>query len=464
MDNCYLCGNEFDTDKVLRHDEHILQQAIGGALSNKNILCLTCGEYLGRDVDVPFNEIFHGIATRLDIKKDRKPNKKSTIKGALVSKSDRFGFDLSGTEVIWKDFKVTPAVPLHRYSNDNSKVIIYANKKQAKTYSKKVEIDVGTKFKDNKPEFIFCDDIDGSVLYQFKLDSDAFKKGLAKIAIGFASSIGISRNEMPLALKVKPDNRAEIKSNIKLLQYFPLGEIYSNLESLSSEIGYFPTHTLIIFTAASDPSKLVCYIELFSTFQWYVILNDNYQGDAVYEYHYQRLLKTDDYIFEPGRHYYKERSQTLAYLGISKDRIHNAYEKQKDSKDAKTIESVEIEIVKEEYIKKKYRVEFEQEIERGLSVMTTNIIKQGLNSFKNPMDLKMNIELFYDYQGDDEIFNISSYKRCYTQDFQNRDYISSLMDSFQSLSDSGELQKYSYSKFNKLSEFIEVEGIKKKLA
>lgn len=464
MDNCYLCGNDFDTDKVLRHDEHILQQAIGGVLSNKNILCLTCGESLGRDVDVPFNEIFHSIATRLDIKKDRKSNKKSAIKGTLVSKSDRFGHDLSGTEIICKDFKVTPVVPLHRYSNDNSKVIIYANKKQYKKYVKKVEIEVEDKFRDNKPEFIFCDDIEGSVRYQFELDSDAFKRGFAKIAIGFASSIGISRNEMPLVLKVKPNNRAEIQSDIKLLQYFPLGDLDSNLESQSSEIGYFPTHTLIIFTAASDPSTLVCYIELFSTFQWYVILNDNYQGEAIYEYHYQRLLKTDDYIFEPGRHYYKERAHTLAYLGISKDRIHNAYVKQKDSKDAKTIEDVEIEIVKEEHIKKKYRVELEQEVERGLSVMTTNILQKGLSSFENPMDLKMNIDLFYGYNGDDEIFNISSYKRCYTRDLQNRDYIFSLIDSFQSLSGSGKLQEYSHSKLHKLSEFIENEGIKKKLA
>lgn len=464
MDNCYLCGNDFDADKVVRHDEHILQQAIGGVLSNKNILCLSCGESLGREVDVPFNEIFHSIATRLDIKKDRKSNKKSAIKGTLVSKLDRFGLDLSGTIVVWKDFEVVPVVPFHRYVDDNSKVIIYANKKQSKKYLKKVEKEVEIKFKGNNPEFVFCHDIDGSVCYPFELDNNAFKRGLAKIAIGFASSIGIARNEMPLVLKVKPDSSAEIRFDIKLLQYFPLGVLDLNIESLRSEIGHFPTHTIIIFTAASDPSMLICYIELFSTFQWYVILNDNYQGDSVYEYHYQRLLKTDDYIFEPGRHYYKERGQILAYLGISNDRVRDTYEKQKDSQNAKTIESVEIEIVKEEHIKKKYRVEFEQEIEKSLSVITTNIIQQGLNNIKDPIDFKMNIDLFYDYHNQDETFNISSYRRCYTHNQQHRDYISSLIDSFESLSESGKLKEYSHARFNQLSEFIEEEGIKKKLA
>ncbi|PSV97858.1 HNH endonuclease [Photobacterium iliopiscarium] len=457
MDNCYLCGNVFDTDKVKRHDEHIIQQAIGGVISDKNILCFSCGEYLGREVDVSFNEIFHSISTRLDIKKDRKLNKKSAIKGILQSKIDQFGVDLGEIEVLWKDFKVTPVVPMHHYVNDNSKVIIYAMKKQAKTYAKKVERE--SKFKDNKPEMVFCDDIEGLVSYPFKLDGGAFKKGLAKIAIGFASYLGIKREDVPLVLDIKTDNSAEIRRNIQLIQYFPLGALDPRLEELKPEVGYFPTHTLIIFTSLSNPSLLVCYIELFSTFQWYVILNDKYQGDPIYEYFYQRLLKSDDYNFEPGRKYYKERQGILSYLGISDNRINDAYEKQKNNNDAKSIEYVEIEIVKEEHIKKKYRVDFEQEIDNSLSVFTTEVIKKGFSSIENACDIKKGVDLFYDYNTDREQFKILNYKRCYVSNGEYQDYIYSLM----TLSGSDKLRNYSFSKFNQLTAFTEMEGIKRKL-
>ena len=30
MDKCYLCGNFFNKSDTLKHDEHIIQQAIGG--------------------------------------------------------------------------------------------------------------------------------------------------------------------------------------------------------------------------------------------------------------------------------------------------------------------------------------------------------------------------------------------------------------------------------------------------
>jgi hypothetical protein len=462
MDSCYLCGKEFDSKNTLRHDEHIIQQAIGGVITDKNILCLGCGEKLGKEVDVPFNAIFHGISTRLDIKKDRKVNKKAAVKGTVVSDVDGFGIDLSGTEVIWKDFKVTPTVPLHRYVSDNSKVIIYAQKKQARNYIKKVESEIKTKFPDNEPEIVLCDDIHGVVSYPFEMDNNAFKKGLAKIAIGYAYRIGIPREELPLVLSVGADGYSEIRTDIKIIPYLPLSALDSSLESLKSKVGYFPTHTLIIFTAASDPSLLVCYIELFSTFQYYVILNDNYKGIHLYEYHYQRLLKVDDYIFEPGRRYHKERRDILAFLKISENRIQEAFEKQQDNEGAKSMEEIEIDIVREEHIKQKYRAEFQSEIDRGLSAVTQKIFLGGLEKVDNPIDIKMNVDLFYKRHGDDEIFNISSYRRVYTHNNSNHDYVLSLISSSRLPGHSEKFRQYGHYKFAMLNDFIEQEGFKRK--
>ncbi|EPE2685207.1 HNH endonuclease [Vibrio alginolyticus] len=121
MDSCYLCGEVFNESDVLKHDEHIIQQAIGGTLTSDSVLCKSCGENLGNTVDVPFNMMFDSICTRLDIKKDRGNKKKGTAKGVIFGKGDCYGNDLSGIEVFWRDSKVTPVIPIHRYTPDEKK-------------------------------------------------------------------------------------------------------------------------------------------------------------------------------------------------------------------------------------------------------------------------------------------------------------------------------------------------------
>ena len=87
MNKGYLCGKEFDDKDVKKHDEHIIQQSIGGNLTVNDILCSSCGGKLGNKVDVPFVNIFEGIATRLDIKRDRKGYNQSTYHAWQKSKN-----------------------------------------------------------------------------------------------------------------------------------------------------------------------------------------------------------------------------------------------------------------------------------------------------------------------------------------------------------------------------------------
>lgn len=78
------------------------------------------------------------------------------------------------------------------------------------------------------------------------------------------------------------------------------------------------------------------------------MLSDSYEGKPVYEYHYQRIEKADDYVFTPDRRHYKERNVILGGLGITDERIQSAYEKQKDKKNQKSLEQIEIDIIREE--------------------------------------------------------------------------------------------------------------------
>lgn len=448
MDKCYLCGKFFNKSDVVKHDEHIIQQAIGGTLTSNSILCQACGGRLGNEIDVPFNMMFDSICTRLDIKKDRGNNKKGTAKGIISIGKDRYGSDLIGVEVFWRDSKITPVKPMHRYSSDQKTVIVYADSKQLENYLKKVETEVIEKFgSDLKPDIIVCDDIEGVITFPLELDNQSFKKGFAKIAIGFASKVGVDRNDIDLVIDAE---LGKIKDDINLLQFYPKGLLDEVMERDKNEIRYFPSHTLILFTAASNPKLLVCYIELFSTFQWYVILSENYGGESIYESYHQRVDKQENYIFEPGRRYYKERSMILSSLGIEKDRINSAYDKQKSSPNSKTIEEVEYAIIQEEYIKQKYHVDSDEEIKILIDYSLQQLMLQ--QSFETMLDAHANMKLFYD---SDENFNPSGYRRVYIKDGERHDYIYSIYKEYSTDEDRNKRKKYGHEKFKMLSRYMQ---------
>lgn len=455
MDRCYLCGEEFNQSSVVKHGEHIIQQAIGGGLIVNSILCRDCGILLGKEIDKPFNDIFESIAVRLDIRKDRESRTKTkSIKGTIISETDVYGVYVKGIEVVWNNFEITPVTPFHRYIENGRKLIIYASKKQLTKYIKKVEKEI----ENNKLEIVKCHDITALVEFPFPMNNKHFKRGIAKIAIGFACSQGILRDKLPLVLDLNVNLADRIKENIPLVQYYPLGIIDSIIEREKSKIRNYPSHCLILFTTLAKPTKLVCYIELFSTFQWYVVLNDDYQGEEIYKYHFQSLQKLDDYHFEPDRRYYKERMIYLDQLGITEDRIETAFRNQKDGKEKKSKEEIEIRIVKEECIKQKYKVDFKNEVKVSVDFVlqqysvTNNNLNENINFYEN-------VKLFYptmDYID----FNIISYRRFYKRGKKYRDYVDDSLVLL--IEDPDKMREHSYFRFNELSFFMQKQLIDKK--
>lgn len=545
MDKCYLCGKEFNDIDVKKHDEHIIQQSIGGNLTVNDILCSSCGGKLGNEVDVPFVNIFEGIATRLDIKQDRKGNNQSTksVKGKMEN-----------IDVIWKDFKVSPVKPFHLYTIDKRFVIIYANEQTAENYkSKKVKKEINENLlnqifikskklkwlneariltlKDfqyqfnefcKKTEVIICDDMDGLVKFPFNMDEKAFRRGLAKIAVGFASSHDIQREDMPLVLKIDTNtDEAKIQDKIPMIPFYPLGVIDKLIEVQKNEFEYYPFHNIILFTIDYDPKTskgkkvLICYIELFATFQWYVVLNKEYYGDSIYESYAQQILKKDDYIVELGRRYYKERNIWLQPLGITKEYIDKKHEKHKDkilSKlkwsqnttiplitqqaniflNLKSRFKIEYEIIQEETIKQKYKFDFEGYIQNTISGINNQVltfkdkekfshINNDVTKFLNNKDIVAtynsvlsnfdgyqnfhnNLFLFYSLDYDEnEISSIYSFRVFYYQECKLKNYYSELLDNFQLLQNNGSLKDYHHKKMYMLENHIFQENIKRKM-
>ncbi|MEH2362177.1 hypothetical protein, partial [Nostoc sp.] len=116
--------------------------------------------------------------------------------------------------------------------------------------------------------------------------------GLNKIATGFASHHGVKRTDLVRSLDITQGNEKIIYSK-NVIPFFPIGcfDIFLELNRTELE-NYYPTHTLILFTQkyTNDKKLLYCYIDLFSTFQFYVLLNDNYKGDDIHKKYYQTVL------------------------------------------------------------------------------------------------------------------------------------------------------------------------------
>jgi hypothetical protein len=457
MEFCYCCGKKFDSVSVLKHEEHIIQQSIGGRLKCNDILCKNCGEKLGHYIDAPFGRIFSDLCAFLDIKKDRNGARKS-VKGVIVSENDRYGNCLNGVDVVWKNSKVFPVRPIHKYSVDKSKVFIYAKKKSLRNYIKKVESELDCYFPaENRPELVTCDDIECYFNFNFNIDEEVLSSGLVKMAIGYASSLGIDRKYLNLVFDF---DRSEIKKGIRLLPFTPKGILDRFIENNEHKFRYYPSHTLILFTSYLEPSAIIFYVELFSTFKFYIIMGDGYCNAPFYHGYTQSLGKESFIKYTPDKDYHKIRESELLYYSISESKIDKEYEAQRYSKNAKKREEIEYELIENEINKRKYSLDFEEELEAiiGHSISELRNIEST-----NIVELVKNMRLFYganDKRG--EFFRSYSYRRFYIENNIVRDYISSLNDFY--CTDEGEKiwKKYGHFKYYKLSNFSQLKNLKEK--
>lgn len=307
MDTCYLCGQPlFDKDEYnkdpskfgagtkFKHAEHIIQNALYGRLTSDEILCETCGTKLSDEVDSNFVKLFDGFTVPINhilASKDHGGKLNKTLLGHIVKHNGQ------KIEIQVRDGKITPRKPDFDYIEEKNHVKIYANSKTLKHYQthvlgelKKLGVDISTL----KIELI--DDIQdfGEMGVNFSEGVENFnlkiKLGLNKIATGFAVSNGINRNELPCTLDTKAQ---QIIFTTNVVPFYPYGVLDLMIEPFRVVLEEeFPTHTLMLYTDNSfGKTKLVCFIDLFSTFQFYVILNHDYKGNTINKTYYQTIIK-----------------------------------------------------------------------------------------------------------------------------------------------------------------------------
>ena len=129
--------------------------------------------------------------------------------------------------------------------------------------------------------------------------NEHFKQGIVKIALEFAIDRGIDRTYMPDILNIDEKGYASVIYDcVDVIPYTPLTKEENEYEIRKHTFVPFPQHLLRLYNIENpDSSKsLVCYIELFSTFQYFVILNSKYEGPDIDVYYGQRIFKEYDNI------------------------------------------------------------------------------------------------------------------------------------------------------------------------
>jgi hypothetical protein len=303
MNNCYLCGCDLEDhidESTVNHFEHVIPQAIGGQLAVRDILCKTCGghERLGGKIDKPFSDMFKLITDRIDMKRDRK-TQPVPLKAKLKVLDDGSEFEVHLMENILSTQK-----PNFHVDYEKKRVQVFANKKVAKDYKKKVERDLIQSGKidstyvvevvsdmSEHPEFF------GTLEIPFKLDNKTFEAGFAKMAIEFALSQGIPFQALSHLI-----NRADLTINSEgtLLPYYPIFKPEEVIEYLRTSLDEnFMSHSLVLFSQrqiqkdGTEIKQLYCFVELFGTFQHFVRLNDHYVGDNIDPITYsQKIINT----------------------------------------------------------------------------------------------------------------------------------------------------------------------------
>lgn len=265
---CYLTGIEIKKrcSGYSKDDweslEHIIPNAIGGKIASRTILTEKSNNDLNNLIDIPFNKSFESYVLRMDFKRDRKTNPQAS--------AFHNGHNI---DIVIKDDRFYPRKP---FFDKNKKSIYCDSINTGEIYKKKL---IKDGLVDEKEDVKIFDDLDERFVIPFSCEEKIFKQGFAKIAAGFASHKQVRRKNLRSVINLASN---KFHDRIIVASALPSREDEFNFEIASNRSGYYPVHAIVLH-ASKKEKFLYCYVELFSTFQWYVLLDDEYDGDDIFE-------------------------------------------------------------------------------------------------------------------------------------------------------------------------------------
>lgn len=399
---CCICGEEIHEKN--RSEEHIIHNAVGGILKSEDIYCKKCNSEYGSDADKAFTEIFAPIIDSLDMNFDRKTGK-SSYEGIMCDKEGN----------------------LYKTRFKNGKVV--------------------SMFDENGNYKKWEQGLYQKISYDFKLDNKAYRMGMAKIAFNFAVYSGVT----PDKLNSLFDNETKkLVDKPIIIPFMPMTLFDSFIEAQDTNDLH---HVLRLF---SCQNYLYAYIELFSTFQVYVLLSDNY-SEHIYKDYCQVINKNNseknkDEIMKSLKIYdYKDADIIATQYQININQV-IANLKEYHEYDGNNINIVFDQIQKmayEKIRKRSYETDY-------LEMIDEKYRRADFVALMGEMDIKEQMQFYQEFQYytcfEEDIINIKRYKWLLFADNQRYlypDLLLGVMDS-----DPSAFKTYTYFKFDTLTNHL----------
>jgi len=243
--SCVYCGNPIEK----RSREHIIQNAIGGLYESEDICCPACNGYISKYIDAPFTKTFNPIISRIEnFAKTNNPKSQPSYMGKAMNDNKVY-------DVTIKSGKVVACPEL----------------------SQKLKCDIS--------KFSFK-----ILAYDFHIENIPFKNGIAKIAFNFALEKGIDFDVLKNGVDIQKtgDKLEDITFKYCMTPFVALNPMDKYIE-LNTNMELY--HNLILF---NQNNMLWCYVDLFNTFQYYVLLSDEWDENIPVQESYLQLLQKID--------------------------------------------------------------------------------------------------------------------------------------------------------------------------
>ncbi len=240
--NCVYCGQEITT----RSREHVIHNALGGLYESVDICCPGCNNYISRCIDAPFTKIFNPIIGQIQNFSKTNKTELPPCTGHAMYNGKIYNVGIKGT-------RIASCPELCR---------------ELRCDVSKIPMEI--------------------VSYDFNVDNAAFGTGIAKIAFNYALDKGIDLNLMKHGLDIKPAQNGDnsITFNYPIIPFYPMNPIDRYLELQTAPSLY---HNMVLF---NTENTLWCYVDLFNTFQYYVLLSENLpSGVHVHDVYTQTVQK-----------------------------------------------------------------------------------------------------------------------------------------------------------------------------
>lgn len=277
MARCYICEKEITNENET--NEHIILNAIGGTLKPKTLICKKCNSEFGQNIDCELAKQLHYICNLLNIKRDNKlvPN----LEVSSITSGEKILLQPGGKPIL-----KTP-IKNEEITNNKVKLSIKApDIKQAKKIlnglkRKHNEINIDTALSEAEIEERYLNET-----YKISIAVGGHNtfRSICKMAINlymFKDGLRIYiENLIPYIVGNENSNCVQYYYNSK--QVIPKND---------DEI----LHSIII-KGIHNERLLAAYVELFNSYKFVVLLNDNYDGNDVEMTYYFDVIQRKEIV------------------------------------------------------------------------------------------------------------------------------------------------------------------------